>query len=150
MPACRSLPEARHVDPQRNPRSSARKLGRERERRSHRLSDPEPLPFGVFRRRGSREAFRGGVAIGDRIVDLAAVVECCDVVGGRAPAKLSRCSSSHRLASSRLRLPEGEERAFLADGDTLTLRGFAERAGARRIGFGECSGTVLPASPSPG
>lgn len=29
------------------------------------------LPFGVFRRRGSGEAFRGGVAIGDRIVDLA-------------------------------------------------------------------------------
>ncbi len=31
------------------------------------------LPFGVFRRRGSTEPFRGGVAIGDKIVDLAAV-----------------------------------------------------------------------------
>jgi len=31
------------------------------------------LPFGVFRRRGSSEAWRGGVAIGDRIVDLPAV-----------------------------------------------------------------------------
>ena len=30
------------------------------------------LPFGVFRRRGSDEPFRGGVAIGDQIVDLAA------------------------------------------------------------------------------
>ncbi len=30
------------------------------------------LPFGVFRRRGSQEAWRGGVAIGDQIVDLAA------------------------------------------------------------------------------
>jgi hypothetical protein len=30
------------------------------------------LPFGIFRRKGSSEAFRGGVAIGDRIVDLAA------------------------------------------------------------------------------
>ena len=28
------------------------------------------LPFGVFRRAGSAEAFRGGVAIGDQIVDL--------------------------------------------------------------------------------
>ena len=28
------------------------------------------LPFGVFRRTGSAEAFRGGVAIGDQIVDL--------------------------------------------------------------------------------
>jgi fumarylacetoacetase len=30
------------------------------------------LPFGVFRRKGGAEAFRGGVAIGDRIVDLPA------------------------------------------------------------------------------
>ena len=28
------------------------------------------LPFAVFRRRGRGEAFRGGVAIGDQIVDL--------------------------------------------------------------------------------
>ena len=31
------------------------------------------LPFGVFRRAGSSEAFRGGVAIGDQILDLAAL-----------------------------------------------------------------------------
>ncbi len=30
------------------------------------------LPFAVFRRKGSKEAFRGGVAIGDQVVDLAA------------------------------------------------------------------------------
>jgi fumarylacetoacetase len=44
-------------------------------------------------------------------------------------------------------LPGGEARTFLQDGDTLILRGHCERAGARRIGFGECSGTVLPALP---
>jgi fumarylacetoacetase len=33
------------------------------------------LPFAVFRRAGSGEAFRGGVAIGDQIVDLGAVHE---------------------------------------------------------------------------
>lgn len=33
------------------------------------------LPFAVFRRKSSNEAFRGGVAIGDQIVDLAAVSE---------------------------------------------------------------------------
>ncbi|WP_298831044.1 fumarylacetoacetase [uncultured Piscinibacter sp.] len=44
-----------------------------------------------------------------------------------------------------LTLPNGEARSFLQDGDTLTLRAWAERPGARRIGFGECSGTVLPA-----
>jgi fumarylacetoacetase len=32
------------------------------------------LPHGVFRRAGSNEAFRGGVAIGEQIVDLTAVI----------------------------------------------------------------------------
>ncbi len=44
-----------------------------------------------------------------------------------------------------LTLPGGETRTFLQDGDCLTLRAHCERAGARRIGFVECSGTVLPA-----
>jgi fumarylacetoacetase len=44
-----------------------------------------------------------------------------------------------------LRLPNGEERRFLEDGDEVILRGFAERPGARRIGLGECRGLVLPA-----
>ena len=42
-------------------------------------------------------------------------------------------------------LSNGETRTFLEDGDTVVLRGFCERPGARRIGFGECRGTVLPA-----
>jgi len=42
-------------------------------------------------------------------------------------------------------LPQGEQRVFLEDGDTVTLRGWCQREGAARIGFGECVGTVLPA-----
>ena len=38
-----------------------------------------------------------------------------------------------------------EERGFLADGDTLILRGWCEAPGRVRIGFGECRGLVLPA-----
>ncbi len=41
-----------------------------------------------------------------------------------------------------IELPNGEKRTFLEDGDTLTLRGWCEREGAVRIGFGEASGTV--------
>ncbi len=44
-----------------------------------------------------------------------------------------------------LALPTGETRAFLADGDTVTLRGSCARDGYRRIGFGEVSGTITPA-----
>jgi fumarylacetoacetase len=44
-----------------------------------------------------------------------------------------------------LTLPSGEQRRFLEDGDIVTFTGFAEREGFRRIGFGQCSGEVLPA-----
>jgi fumarylacetoacetase len=42
-----------------------------------------------------------------------------------------------------IRLPNGEERTFMQDGDTIILRGHCERAGAARIGLGEVSGTLL-------
>ena len=44
-----------------------------------------------------------------------------------------------------IRLPNGEERRFLEDGDEVTLRGWCERDGFARIGFGDCTGVVLPA-----
>lgn len=44
-----------------------------------------------------------------------------------------------------LTLSNGETRSFLADGDSITLRGSCVRPGFRRIGFGECRGTVLGA-----
>lgn len=45
-----------------------------------------------------------------------------------------------------LRLGGGETRTFLEDGDRVILRGWCERPGCARIGFGEASGTVLPAA----
>jgi fumarylacetoacetase len=50
-----------------------------------------------------------------------------------------------RRGAEPLRLPTGELRAFLEDGDEVILRGYCERPGFPRIGFGECRGTVLPA-----
>ena len=44
-----------------------------------------------------------------------------------------------------LELPGGEIRRFLEDGDEVILRGFCEAPGFRRIGLGECRGTILPA-----
>ena len=41
-------------------------------------------------------------------------------------------------------LSSGEQRSFLEDGDTVVLRGACQAPGARRIGFGDCRGTVLP------
>lgn len=42
-------------------------------------------------------------------------------------------------------LGDGTERKFLQDGDEVIIRGWCEREGAKRIGFGACSGVVTPA-----
>ncbi len=44
-----------------------------------------------------------------------------------------------------IELPDGERRGFLEDGDEITLRGWCEKAGARRIGFGAARGRIVPA-----
>ena len=44
-----------------------------------------------------------------------------------------------------LRLANGESRSFLDDGDRVILRGHCDREGYRRIGFGDCAGTIVAA-----
>tara|TARA_R110000851_G_scaffold333529_1_gene514797 strand:- start:5586 stop:6902 length:1317 start_codon:yes stop_codon:yes gene_type:complete len=50
------------------------------------------LPFATFRRAGSEEAFRGGVAIGDQIVDLKAL-STSGVLDGLAQQAAEACSA---------------------------------------------------------
>ena len=50
-----------------------------------------------------------------------------------------------RGGKQRLTLTNGETRSFLEDGDAVIFRGWCERDGAARIGFGEVRGTLLPA-----
>jgi fumarylacetoacetase len=42
-------------------------------------------------------------------------------------------------------MSDGSERKFINDGDTVIVRGYAEKNGVR-VGFGECASKVLPAS----
>ncbi len=44
-----------------------------------------------------------------------------------------------------IELPDGTERRFLFDGDELTIKAWCESDSAKRIGFGSCSGVILPA-----
>jgi fumarylacetoacetase len=44
-----------------------------------------------------------------------------------------------------LHLPGGQTRTFLEDGDTVALRAYCQGPGAKPIGLGRVSGTVLPA-----
>jgi fumarylacetoacetase len=86
------------------------------------------LPFAVFRRKGSAETFRGGVAIGDQVLDLAAL-SSKNVLNGDAQQALVAASgstlndfmalghsawSSLRLALSRLLREDAKQQAITA------------------------------------
>ena len=40
-------------------------------------------------------------------------------------------------------MPDGSERRFILDGDTVKMRGWCEKDGLR-VGFGPCDGKILP------
>jgi fumarylacetoacetase len=69
-----------------------------------------------------------GTLSGPTLDEACALIEL--TVGGKNPVKL----------------PNGETRTWLEDGDSVVLRGWCEKPGAARIGFGQCEGTVLPAA----
>jgi fumarylacetoacetase len=77
-------------------------------------------------------------------------LRCGDLLGTGTISGPHECEGGSMLELSQggrqaLVLPDGQTRSFLADGDTVILRAYCEREGARRIGFGECAGTIRPA-----
>ncbi|QDA62186.1 fumarylacetoacetase [Hymenobacter jejuensis] len=66
-------------------------------------------------------------------------------ISGSTPDSLGSMLELTWRGTRPLPLADGSERKFLLDGDTVTMRGFAEKDGIR-IGFGEVSGTILPAN----
>jgi fumarylacetoacetase len=63
-------------------------------------------------------------------------------VSGAAPGEFGSLIEMTRGGAAPVTLPTGEERRFLEDDDEITLRGWCERAGYTRIGFGKCTGRV--------
>lgn len=73
-----------------------------------------------------------------------------DVIGsgtisGEAPASRACMTEMTEAGREPVVLPGGETRLWLQDGDEVTLRARAERPGCVAIGFGPCSGRILPA-----
>ncbi|MFO6420860.1 fumarylacetoacetase [Hylemonella sp. W303a] len=66
-------------------------------------------------------------------------------LSGPTPEEAGALLELTRGGKQPLSLPDGEQRTFLQDGDSVTLRGYCEKPGTARIGFGDCTGTVLPA-----
>ena len=65
-------------------------------------------------------------------------------ISGPSPGSYGSLLELSRNGQKSLHMPDGSERTFLADGDTVIIRGFAEKDNVR-IGFGECRGKVIPA-----
>lgn len=63
-------------------------------------------------------------------------------VSGPSPEERGCLLELTQRGAEPIRLPTGEARKFLEDGDEVILRGSCERDRYRRIGFGECRGIV--------
>ncbi len=66
-------------------------------------------------------------------------------ISGPGPSEAGAIIELARAGQSPVALSNGEQRGFLEDGDAVLLRGWCEKPGHARIGFGESRGTVLPA-----
>jgi len=67
-------------------------------------------------------------------------------ISGPTPEEAGAIIEQTQGGRTPITVGEGEQRAFLHDGDAVILRGWCERPGAARIGFGECRGLVLAAT----
>jgi fumarylacetoacetase len=63
-------------------------------------------------------------------------------VSGPSPEERGCLLELTQRGADPIRLPTGEIRKFLEDGDEVILRGYCERDGFPRIGFGECRGAL--------
>lgn len=65
-------------------------------------------------------------------------------VSGEARSSMACMTEMTSAGAEAITLPNGETRKWLKDGDEIVLRGKAEKAGFRTIGFGECRGRIAP------
>ncbi|MFP5230282.1 MAG: fumarylacetoacetase [Acidobacteriota bacterium] len=63
-------------------------------------------------------------------------------VSGTTPESVGSLLERTKRGAEPLVLANGEQRKFLEDGDEVILKGWCEREGYPRIGFGECRGVV--------
>ena len=116
------------------------------------------LPFSVFRRGGTQEAFRGGVAIGDQVLDLAALAGTGALQGPALQAARAAAQAAlndfFALGPAAWRALRHALFALLKDDapaqtalvrDCLVPQREAEHTVPARIGFGDSRGQVLPA-----
>ena len=64
---------------------------------------------------------------------------------GPAPEEAGSLLELTEGGKKSIALSNGEQRVFMEDGDAIIMRGWAQKEGVARVGFGEVVGTLLPA-----
>jgi len=67
-------------------------------------------------------------------------------ISGKTPDSYGSMLELSWKGTKEIVLADGQKRRFLQDGDQVTLRGYCQGDGFR-VGFGECTGKILPAHP---
>lgn len=67
-------------------------------------------------------------------------------ISGETPDSFGSMLELSWRGSKEVSLNDGSKRKFIQDGDEVIVSGFAQGAGFR-VGFGNCAGKVLPATP---
>ncbi|MFZ6691737.1 fumarylacetoacetase [Undibacterium sp. SXout20W] len=63
---------------------------------------------------------------------------------GPAPEEAGSLLELTEGGKKSIALSNGEQRVFMEDGDAIIMRGWAQKEGVARVGFGEVVGTLLP------
>jgi fumarylacetoacetase len=66
-------------------------------------------------------------------------------LSGPQPEQAGSLLEMTQAGKQPITLSSGETRGYLEDGDTIIMKAYCQRDGFRRIGFGECRGTVQAA-----
>lgn len=66
-------------------------------------------------------------------------------VSGTEPDSLGSMLEQTQAGKQTVKLNDGSERRFIQDGDTVVVRGVAGDVDGALVGFGECTGQILPA-----
>lgn len=69
----------------------------------------------------------------------------CNLRTGDLMASGTVSGESDESRGCLLEITGGDPQRYLKDGDEIMIRGFCEREGFRRIGFGECRSVIIPA-----
>jgi fumarylacetoacetase len=66
-------------------------------------------------------------------------------ISGKEASERGSLLEQNKNSKTVIKLEGGEQRIFLEDGDEVTINGVCVGEDGSRVGFGECTGKIIPA-----